>query len=177
MSRIGKKPVEVPANTEVSVADNVLTVKGPLGELKKDVHPYVVIEVADGNVTVSPKNDTRLAKALWGTFASHVSNMVAGVNKEYSKKLILDGVGYRMAIAGKELTLNIGFSHQVIMEVPEGVTATIEKNELTVSGIDKDVVGQFAANVRAKKKPEPYKGKGFHYDDEVIIRKQGKKAV
>jgi large subunit ribosomal protein L6 len=103
--------------------------------------------------------------------------MIAGVNEEYSKKLILDGIGYRMAVSGKELTLNVGFSHPVVMEVPEGITATVEKNELTIAGIDKEVVGQFSANVRAKKKPEPYKGKGFHYSDEVILRKQGKKAV
>jgi len=177
MSRIGKKPIELPANTEVSVANGVLTVKGPLGTLTKDVHPYVVVEVADGKVTVAPKNDTRLAKALWGTFASHVGNMVSGVNKEYIKKLILDGVGYRMAVQGNDLVLNIGFSHQVTMAIPEGIAATVEKNELTIAGISKDVVGQFAANIRAKKKPEPYKGKGFHYSDEIIIRKQGKKAV
>ena len=177
MSRIGKKPVEIPANTEVTISEGTITVKGPLGELKKDIHPFVEAKVEDGKVTVSPKNDTRLAKALWGTFASHVGNMVDGVNKEYSKKLILDGVGFKMAVTGKDLTLNVGFSHQVIMPIPEGITATIEKIELTIAGIDKDVVGQFAANVRAKKKPEPYKGKGFHYDDEVIIRKQGKKAV
>ncbi len=177
MSRIGKKPIELPAKTEVSVADGVLTVKGPLGTLTKDIHPYVEVEVKDGKVTVTPKNETRLAQALWGTFASHASNMIAGVNKEYSKKLILDGVGYRMAVQGNDLVLNIGFSHQVHMAIPSGITATVEKNELTIAGIDKDVVGQFSANIRAKKKPEPYKGKGFHYSDEVIIRKQGKKAV
>jgi large subunit ribosomal protein L6 len=99
------------------------------------------------------------------------------VNEPYTKKLILDGIGYRMAMSGNTLTLNVGFSHQVDMELPEGITATIEKNELTISGIDKEVVGQFAANVRAVKKPEPYKGKGFHYSDEIVLRKQGKKAV
>ena len=177
MSRKGKKPIEIPEKTEVTVSDGVLTVKGPLGELKRDIHPYVEISVGDGEVTVAPKNDTRLARALWGTFASHVLNMCEGVNKEYSKKLILDGVGFKMAVTGKDLTLNVGYSHQVIMPIPEGITATVEKNELTISGIDKDVVGQFSADVRAKKKPEPYKGKGFHYDDEVILRKQGKKAV
>ena len=177
MSRIGKKPIELPANTEVSVSGSVLTVKGPLGELKRDIHPYVEIKVEGKEVTVTPKNETRLAQSLWGTFASHVQNMCDGVNKEFSKKLILDGVGFKMAVTDRDLTLNIGFSHKVIMPMPEGINATLEKNELTISGIDKDVVGQFAANVRAKKKPEPYKGKGFHYDDEVILRKQGKKAV
>jgi large subunit ribosomal protein L6 len=177
MSRIGKKPITIPAKTEVTVSEGVVSVKGPLGQLQKDIHPYVTVTVEGDNVVVSPNNETRLARALWGTFASHVQNMVSGVNEAYTKKLILDGVGYRMAVSGNTLTLNVGFSHQVDMTVPEGVTAAVEKNELTISGIDKDVVGQFAANVRAKKKPEPYKGKGFHYHDEVILRKQGKKAV
>lgn len=177
MSRIGKKPFNIPAKTEVTVLDGVLTVKGPLGELKKDIHPYIDIKIEDGKVVVIPKNETRLARALWGTFASHVTNMCTGVNEKYSKKLVLDGVGYKMTITGNDIVLNVGFSHQVIMPIPEGITASIEKNILTISGIDKDVVGQFSANVRAKKKPEPYKGKGFHYDDEVILRKQGKKAV
>jgi large subunit ribosomal protein L6 len=177
MSRIGKRPVAIPEKTEISIADGVLTVQGPLATLTKEVHPFVQVEVSEKEVTVTPTNDTKLAKALWGTFASHVQNMIAGVHKPYEKKLILDGVGYRMAVSGTELTLNVGYSHPVVMQIPEGVTAVIEKNELTISGSNKEVVGQFAANVRAKKKPEPYKGKGFHYHDEVIIRKQGKKAV
>jgi large subunit ribosomal protein L6 len=177
MSRIGKRPIAIPEKTEVSITDAGLVVKGPLGELTKELHPYIAVAVADNEVTVSPKNDTRLAKALWGTYASHVKNMIAGVHTPYKKVLVLDGVGYKMNVAGKELTLNVGYSHPVVMEVPDGVTATIEKNLLTIEGINKEVVGQFAANVRAKRKPEPYKGKGFHYDDEVIIRKQGKKAV
>ena len=177
MSRIAKKPIALPAKVEASVTDGVITVKGPLGTLTKELHPHVSVEVADGKVTVTPKNNTRLAQALWGTFGSHIKNMIAGVQKPYVKKLILDGIGYRMAVTGKNLTLNIGFSHPVVMEIPEGITAVVEKTELTLSGIDKDVVGQFAANVRAQKKPEPYKGKGFHYDTETILRKQGKKAV
>lgn len=177
MSRIGKRAIEIPEKTEVTVSDGVLVVKGPLGTLQKDMHPFVGVEVEDANAVVTIKNDTRLSRALWGTYASHLSNMVKGVNKKYSKKLILDGVGFKMAVTGSNLTLNIGFSHPVVMAIPEGITAEIEKNELTISGIDKEVVGQFSANVRAKKKPEPYKGKGFHYHDEVILRKQGKKAV
>ncbi len=177
MSRIGKRPIEIPEKTEVSVSDGIVVVKGPLGTLQKDIHPFVDIKVENNNVLVTLKNDTRLARALWGTFASHVNNMIKGVNKKYSKKLILDGVGFKMAVTGSDITLNIGFSHPVVMPIPEGITAEIEKNELTISGIDKDLVGQFAADVRAKKKPEPYKGKGFHYHDEVILRKQGKKAV
>lgn len=177
MSRIGKRPIAIPAKTEVTVSGSTLTVKGPLGQLQKEIHPFITISAENDSVVVSPKNDTKFARSLWGTFASHVQNMCAGVNEPYTKKLILDGVGYRMAVSGNTLTLNVGYSHHIDMDIPEGVNATVEKNELTVSGIDKDVVGQFAANVRATKKPEPYKGKGFHYDDEVILRKQGKKAV
>lgn len=176
MSRIGKRPIAIPAKTEITVSEGVLSVKGPLGVLTKEIHPYVSIVVENNEVTVSPKNETRLARALWGTFASHLKNMIKGVNETYKKKLILDGVGYKMAVAGTDLTLSIGFSHKVIMPVPAGLTATVEKNELTIAGVDKDAVGQFSANIRAKKKPEPYKGKGFHYSDEVILRKQGKKA-
>lgn len=177
MSRIAKKPIVLSPKVEVSVANSIVTVKGPLGTLTKDVHPYISIEVADGKVTVTPKNETHLAHALWGTFGSHIKNMTKGVEKPYVKKLILDGIGYRMAVAGKNLTLTVGFSHPVIMAIPEGITAVVEKNELTLTGIDKELVGQFAANVRTQKKPEPYKGKGFHYSDETILRKQGKKAA
>ncbi len=177
MSRIGKRAIAIPAKTEVSATETSVTVKGPLGELSKELHPYVSIAVQEDGVLVSPKNETRLAQALWGTYASHVKNMLKGVNTAYVKKLILDGVGYKMAVAGSELTMSLGFSHKVIVEIPKGLTATVEKNELTITGIDKDLVGQFSANIRALKKPEPYKGKGFHYSDEVILRKQGKKAV
>lgn len=177
MSRIAKKPIVLPPKVEASVAGNAITIKGPLGVLTKDIHPFVSVEVANGTITVGPKNETRLANALWGTFGSHIKNMIKGVQKVYMKKLILDGIGYRMAVTGKNLTLNIGFSHPVVMAIPDGITAVIEKTELTLTGIDKELVGQFAANVRAQKKPEPYKGKGFHYSDETILRKQGKKAV
>jgi large subunit ribosomal protein L6 len=176
MSRIGKRAIPVPAKTEVSVAGSTLTVKGPKATLVKEVHPHISIVVEGSEVTVSPKNDTRLAKALWGTYASHLKNMMKGASEPYVKKLILEGIGYRMAVAGTELTLSVGFSHQVKMQLPEGVSAVVEKNELTLTGSDKEVLGQFAANVRAVKKPEPYKGKGFRYSDEVILRKQGKKA-
>ncbi len=158
------------------VSDGVLSVKGPKGELSKPIHPYVEVVVSGSEVQVSPKNETKLARALWGTYAAHVRNMLTGVRTPYTKKLILEGVGYRMAVAGSELTLNVGFSHQVKVAIPAGITAAAEKNELTMTSIDKDALGQFAANIRAIKKPEPYKGKGFRYSDEVIRRKQGKKA-
>lgn len=177
MSRIAKKPITLPAKTEASVSGSVLTVKGPLGSLTREIHPFVSVEVKENEVHVAPKNQTRLALALWGTFGSHIKNMLAGVQKAYTKKLVLDGIGYRMAVTGKNLTLNIGFSHPVVVAIPDGISAVIDKNELTLSGIDKELVSQFAANIRAQKKPEPYKGKGFHYSDETILRKQGKKAV
>jgi large subunit ribosomal protein L6 len=176
MSRIGKRPIQIPAGVEVTVTSGKITVKGPKGTLERALHPLAVVSVADGAVSVTPKNQTQLARALWGTYASHIQNMFAGVREEYKKKLVLDGIGYRMAVAGNTLTLTVGFSHPVVMPIPEGLTATVEKNELTIAGIDKELVGQFSANVRAKKKPEPYKGKGFHYSNEVILRKQGKKA-
>lgn len=177
MSRIGKKALEIPANTDVTVSGTTLSVTGPKATLTKEVHPYVTITVDGSTTTVAPANDTRLAKALWGTYASHVRNMVSGVHTPYTKKLVLEGIGYRMALAGKELTFNVGFSHPVKMTLPEGIEATVEKNELTLSGSDKEALGQFAANIRAIKKPEPYKGKGFRYSNEVILRKQGKKAA
>lgn len=176
MSRIGKRAIAIPAKTEVTVSGSTLTVKGPKATLTKEIHPHIAIVVEGNEVTVSPMNDTRLAKALWGTFASHLKNMLHGATEPYVKKLILDGIGYRMAVAGQELTLSVGFSHQVKMPLPEGITALVEKNELTLTGCDKEVLGQFAANVRSVKKPEPYKGKGFHYSTEIVRRKQGKKA-
>jgi large subunit ribosomal protein L6 len=177
MSRIAKRPIAIPDKTEVSVSEGRVTVKGPKGELSKELHPFVSVAVEAEGVTVTPSNETKLARALWGTFGSHVRNMLQGVNEPYAKKLILEGVGYRMAVTGKDLTLNVGYSHPVVMPIPEGVEAVVEKNELTLTSIDKEKLGQFAAEVRAKRKPEPYKGKGFRYSDETILRKQGKKAV
>lgn len=177
MSRIGKTPIEIPAGTEVSVADGMVAVKGKGGELKKEIHNAVTISVQDGQVVVAPVNDSRLATSLWGTFASHVKNMVSGVNEPFVKKLVVEGVGYKADVSGNKIVLNVGFSHPVEIEIPEGITATVEKNEITISGIDKESVGQFAAQVRAKKKPEPYKGKGIRYDNEVVRRKQGKRSV
>jgi len=177
MSRLGKKPVAIPTGTDVKVESGVLSVKGPKGELSKPVHSLVEVSVVDGEASVAPKNNSRLARALWGTFASHLRNMVDGVNENYKKVLILEGVGYRVELAGKTLKLTVGYSHPVEMEVPEGLTVEVVKNTITISGADKESVGQFAAVVRAKKKPEPYKGKGLRYDDEIIRRKQGKKAV
>ncbi|MEK7530385.1 MAG: 50S ribosomal protein L6 [Patescibacteria group bacterium] len=177
MSRIGKNAIVVPPKVEVTIRDGVLSVKGPLGALKKDIHPMIDVVVADGKVTVTPKNNTKLARSLWGTFASHIKNMIIGVETPYAKKLELQGIGYRVEVQGKNIKLLVGFSHPVLVPIPEGLTVVVEKNIVTMSGIDKEAVGQFAANVRAVKKPEPYKGKGLRYEGEYVRQKQGKKAA
>jgi len=161
----------------VSVAGGVLTVKGTKGMLTKRVHPAVDITVGPAGVLITTKNSSRLAKALTGTFASHVKNMVQGVETPYVKKLVLDGVGYKMEVKGKEVVLTVGFSHTVPLAIPEDVTVKVEKNSMTLQSANKESVGQFAANIRRVKPPEPYLGKGIHYEGEVIRRKQGKKAV
>ncbi len=178
MSRIGKQTVIVPAGTEVALAGTVFTVRGPKGTLTRNFPGNVTINIAGSEITFTPnKEGDRTTNALWGTYASHVKNMVTGVNEGYSKKLILEGVGFKSDVAGTTLNLALGFSHPVKVAIPEGLTVTAEKNNITVTGMDKELVGQFTASVRAMKKPEPYKGKGFHYDDEVVRRKQGKKAA
>lgn len=177
MSRLAKKPIIVPAKVSVAIADDTLTVKGPKEELARSIHPAVSIEVTSEGVVVRPNNNTKLARALTGTFAAHVRAMMSGVETPFKKVLQLNGVGYKVELRGDELVLNVGFSHQVFIKVPAGITATVLKNTITIEGADKQAVGQFAANVRAIKKPEPYLGKGIKYDDEVIRRKQGKKAV
>lgn len=176
MSRLAKKPIN-PGKAVVTVSGDTLTVKGAKGTLTKRIHPSIDISVSPEGVAVSAKDRSRLAKALTGTFASHVKNMAQGVEKPYEKKLILEGVGYRMEVKGKNVVLTVGFSHTVDLAIPEGVTATVEKNVMKLEGVDKEIVGQFAANIRRVKPPEPYLGKGIRYDDEVIRRKQGKKAV
>lgn len=177
MSRIGKQQITIPAGTEVSVATDSVQVKGKGGTLVKPMHPAVKISVENGIVSVNPANNSRLARALWGTYAAHVKNMIAGVNTPFVKKLDVQGIGYRAEVSGKNLKLQIGYSHPVIVAIPDGVTAAVEKNIITVSGADKEKVGQFAASVRELKKPEPYKGKGIRYEGETVRQKQGKKAA
>lgn len=178
MSRIGKKLIEIPAKTEVTLSGNVITVKGPLGQLSKIVRTDAIdVVINENTINLVPKNESIETKALWGTFGSHIKNMIAGVNQEYVIKLIIEGVGYKADLQGTTLVMNLGFSHQVKLEVPKGLSCKVEKGEVTISGIDKEMVGQFAAVVRSKKKPEPYKGKGIRYSDEVIRRKEGKKSV
>jgi large subunit ribosomal protein L6 len=177
MSRIGKQPVIIPTGTEVNVSGFTVSVKGPKGELKRDIHPTIAIEVVDQEVRLMPKAETKESSALWGTSTSHVKNMVTGVNEMFEKKLIVEGVGFKVDVQGNKLVMQLGFSHPVEMEIPEGISVTVEKNTITITGIDKELVGSFASRVRINKKPEPYKGKGIRYHDEVVRRKQGKKAA
>ncbi len=177
MSRIAKKPIAIPEKTDVSYAAGVLTVKGPLGEIKKTFRPEIKVEVANKEIVLTPIRQSLDVLALWGTYASHIRNMIEGVHKAYEKKLIVEGIGFKSDVKGKELHLSLGFSHPVMRPIPEGLKVTAEKNVITISGIDSETVGQFTAQVRSLKKPEPYKGKGIRYSDEVIRRKQGKKSV
>ena len=177
MSRLAKQPITIPANTEISVASGEIMVKGPKGTLKRAGHHLISVAVGDGAVQVATKSETIEARAAVGTYASHVRNMIEGVNKGFTKKLLIEGVGFKWDVAGKTLNLSLGFSHPVKMAIPEGLTVTVDKGVLSISGFDKELVGQFAANVRELKKPEPYKGKGIRYDKEVVRRKQGKKAA
>jgi large subunit ribosomal protein L6 len=176
MSRLGKIPVVIPSGVEVTLEGGVLTVKGPKATLARPMKKDVNIVIEDGTITLSP-GDTPAAKALWGTYAAHTRNMIHGVSEGFTKILEIEGVGYRAAVEGNTIVLNVGFSHQVKLEIPEGLAAVVEKSVITLTGADRDALGQFAANVRKVKKPEPYKGKGIRYQGEYIIRKQGKKAV
>ena len=177
MSRLGKIPVAIPAGVEVTLTDGVLKAKGPKATLERAVLPDVSITIEGGEITLAPANETKQAKALWGTYAAHTRNMITGVTEGFTRVLEIEGVGYRAAIEGNTVVLNVGFSHPVVLEIPEGIAAEVVKSAITLTGSDKDALGQFAANVRKVKKPEPYKGKGIRYQGEHIIRKQGKKAV
>lgn len=177
MSRIAKKPIVIPEKTDVSYSVGVLSVKGPLGELKKIFKKEIEVKIENNQILLIPKNHSLDNIALWGTYASHVRNMLSGVHKAFEKKLIVEGIGFKSDVKGKELHLALGFSHPVMKIIPDGLKVTAEKNIITVSGTDVEKVGQFVAQVRALKKPEPYKGKGIRYSDEVIRRKQGKKSV
>lgn len=177
MSRIGKTPIEIPEKTNVVISDGMIVVTGPQGELSRPLSSHISVAIDGNQAIVTPKTESRDALMLWGTFASHIRNMVDGVNNAFVKKLVVDGIGYKVDVqGGKTVVLNVGFSHPVALTVPEGLTVSSEKNVITVSGSDKELVGQFAANIRSVRKPEPYKGKGIHYEGEQIRRKQGKKA-
>jgi len=176
MSRIGRAPITVPAGVEVKVAENNhITVKGPKGTLERDLVPQIKVEVNEGVINVTRPNDEKANRALHGLTRTLVDNMVTGVTQGYSKTLEINGVGYRASKEGKKLVLNIGYSHQVEVEEIDGITVDVPNaNTVVINGIDKQKVGQFAADVRAKRPPEPYKGKGIKYAGEVVRRKVGK---
>jgi large subunit ribosomal protein L6 len=177
MSKIGKRPIAIPEGVAVEMAGRKLKVKGPKGALELDLHKEVKLEIEENKITVNRAVNNRQASAIWGLTRALVSNILTGVKDGYEKKLELQGVGFRMSIQGKKLVMALGFSHPVEIEIPEGLAAKIEEgNVLSISGIEKQKVGQFAANVRALKEVEPYKGKGFRYVGEKVRRKAGKKA-
>ncbi len=177
MSRLAKKPIQVPAKVSIENAGGVLTVKGPKETLTRSVHSSVKVDVTEEGVMVTAADNSRLGRALVGTYAAHVRAMLSGVETPWKKVLELNGVGYKVELRGQELVLSVGFSHQVVLSIPDDITVTVVKNIITIEGADKQRVGQFAAEVRDVKRPEPYLGKGIKYQDEVIRRKQGKKAV
>ena len=175
MSRIGRMPIAIPAGVTVEVAENnKVTVKGPKGTLERVLPADMEIKLEDGNLVVNRPNDLKKMRSLHGLTRTLINNMVVGVTAGYEKKLEINGVGYRASKSGKTLTLALGYSHPVEMIDPEGLESTVEGNIITVKGIDKEKVGQFAAEIRDKRRPEPYKGKGIKYADEVIRRKVGK---
>lgn len=177
MSRLAKKPIELPAGVTATLENRVFTVTGPKGSLTREFRDEITIKLDGTIITVELRAKDVFARSLLGTYAAHIKNMIKGVTEGYEKKLILEGVGFKSAVSGNILDLALGFSHPVKEEIPEGLTVTAEKNVITISGIDKEKVGQFTAHVRSLKKPEPYKGKGMRYADEVIRRKQGKKSA
>lgn len=177
MSRIGRAPISIPNGVTVTVADNKVTVKGPLGQLERDFDSRISVKVENNQVLVLRSNDEKEVKALHGLYRALIQNMVNGVVKEFEKALIVHGVGYKMTVVGKKLTMNIGFSHPIEIEAPEGISFALPQPlELVVKGIDKELVGQVAAMIKFKKPVEPYHGYGIHYKDEVVLRKEGKKA-
>ena len=178
MSKVGKLPVAIPAGVTVTVANNVVTVKGPKGELKQDFRSDVKVEVKDNEVVVSLENTTKQANAFHGLYRNLINNMVVGVTTGFTKTLVITGVGYRAEIQGKILMLNLGFSNDIFVTIPEGLTVTADaQGKVTISGISKQLVGEFSAQIRKLRMPEPYKGKGIRYENEVIRRKVGKTGV
>jgi large subunit ribosomal protein L6 len=177
MSRIGKKPVQLPEKVQVTLNGETIQVKGPKGNLERHVHPAVTIEMKDSVLEIKTDGDDKKKVALQGLFRSLIANMVTGVSTGYEKQLLLAGIGYRAESRGSSLVLNVGFSNPVEFSLPQGISATVENNtKITLAGIDKEILGQTAANIRDIRPPEPYKGKGIMYADERILRKAGKTA-
>ena len=178
MSRLSKQPIAIPSGVEVTKNGTTMTVKGPKGELSRSFKDDVIaITVEGGHIAFEKQVDTVFTRALIGTYASHIMNMIHGVTEGFEKKLVIEGVGFRAEVKGTTLEMALGFSHPVVMDIPTGLSVAVEKSLITVSGTDKEQTMQFAAQIRAKKKPEPYKGKGIRYEGEIIRRKQGKKSA
>ena len=177
MSRIGKKPVKIVDGVEVKIEDNLITVKGPKGTLSREFLNEVILEIKESEIHFSPRNKDKKSLAFWGLTRTLVANMIEGVINGYEKKLEINGVGFKCRTEGKDLILDVGYSHPVKVDCPEGITFATERNVITVTGINKEQVGQVAAAIRRVKKPEPYKGKGIKYVNEVIRRKVGKKTA
>ena len=176
MSRVGSSAIAIPSGVTVSQQDGLVFVKGKNGELSAQLHSEVELVVADDVATVKPRRKTKLAQSLWGTMRATINNMVVGVGQGFSRKLEINGVGYRAAMQGNKLVLSLGYSHPVEMDVPAGLTVAVENNtEINISGADKQLLGQFASEIRSKRPPEPFKGKGVKYAEEHIVRKEGKK--
>lgn len=176
MSRVGQKPVALPSGVTAEIKGQAIAVKGKLGHLNFTVDSDVEVKLQDGKVVLAPRHETRRARMIWATSRNLIANMVKGVSEGFKKVLDIEGVGFKAAVQGKVLVLNIGFSHEVRVDIPEGITIKAEKpTQLSITGIDSQRVGQIAAEIRAMKKPEPYKGKGIRYAGEVIQRKEGKK--
>lgn len=178
MSRVGKKPVEIPSGVQVNIKDLDVEVTGPKGTLKRRFHPNVSLETSRGQVIVKRKYEDKFSRSLHGLSRMLIENMVKGVTQGYEKRLVVGGVGYRVELQGKKLTMQLGFSHPAVYEAPSGIELKLDKqNTIVVSGIDKELVGEISAQIRRIKPPEPYKGRGIRYEDEQIRRKVGKKAV
>jgi large subunit ribosomal protein L6 len=178
MSKVGKQILNIPAGVTTVISGNTITVKGKLGEIKRNFDNSKIEIVVEGNtVTFKKKGTGKQSSQLWGTYASHVKNMMKGVSEGFTKKLLVEGVGFKWEVAGTDVKLALGFSHPVVMKIPAGLTIKTDKGTMDITGFDKEVVGSFAMKIRKLKEPEPYKGKGIRYSDEVIRRKQGKRSA
>jgi len=178
MSRIGKKIIDIPQGVTIKIDNQFINVRGPKGEMTRQLPEQLVVEIKDNKLSINPKPGiNEFDSATWGTYQALIQNMIIGVTKGFEKRLVFEGVGYKAAVNGNKLVLSLGYSHPIEIEAPEGISFKVEKNIITVAGIDKFLVGQIAAIIRSKRKPEPYKGKGIRYENEIIKRKAGKKAV
>lgn len=177
MSRVGKKPIEIPENVEVKIEGQKVIIKGLKGELSREIRPEIKVEIKGNQIFVLPKEETKKTKAFWGLTRTLLANMIKGVTEGYEKKLEIEGLGFKALVEGEDLKLLVGFTHPVKIKIPQDIKFLVEKNVITVSGIDKEKVGLVAAMIRKVKPPEPYKGKGIRYQGEIVRRKVGKKAA